>query len=97
MKTVLITGSSRGIGRETAIYFAQQGWNVIIHGFRHPEKLESLKNEILEEWLYTKKLKETNEAYQTLYTKSVKHVTELHDLRMKSVEILKELEELLDI
>ena len=49
MKTVLITGSSRGIGRETAIYFAQQGWNVIIHGFRHPEKLESLKNEILEE------------------------------------------------
>ena len=38
MKTVLITGSSRGIGRETAIYFAQQGWNVIIHGFRHPEK-----------------------------------------------------------
>ena len=27
MKTVLITGSSRGIGRETAIYFAQQGWN----------------------------------------------------------------------
>ena len=39
------------------------------------------------------KLKETNEAYQTLYTKSVKHVTELHDLRMKSVEILKELEE----
>ena len=46
MKTVLITGSSRGIGRETAIYFAQQGWNVIIHGFRHPEKLESLKNEI---------------------------------------------------
>ena len=49
MKTVLITGSSRGIGRETAIYFAQQGWNVIIHGFHHPEKLESLKNEILEE------------------------------------------------
>lgn len=47
MKTVLITGSSRGIGRETAIYFAQQGWNVIIHGFRHPEKLESLKMKFL--------------------------------------------------
>ena len=39
------------------------------------------------------KLKETNEAYQTLYTKSVKHITELHDLRMKCVEVLKELEE----
>ena len=28
--------------------FAQQGWNVIIHGFHHPEKLESLKMKILE-------------------------------------------------
>lgn len=47
MKTVLITGSSRGIGRETALYFASKGWNVIIHGFRHPDKLDSLKEEIL--------------------------------------------------
>ena len=47
MKTVLITGSSRGIGRETALYFAKKGWNVIIHGFHHPEKLDSLKEEIL--------------------------------------------------
>jgi len=27
-KTVLITGSSTGIGRETAIYFQKKGWNV---------------------------------------------------------------------
>ncbi|AFY36130.1 SDR family oxidoreductase [Calothrix sp. PCC 7507] len=27
-KTVLITGTSSGIGKLTAIYFAQQGWNV---------------------------------------------------------------------
>lgn len=47
MKTVLITGSSRGIGRETALLFAKEGWNVIIHGFHHPEKLDSLKEEIL--------------------------------------------------
>lgn len=47
MKTVLITGSSRGIGRETALYFATKGWNVIIHGFHHPEQLETLRNEIL--------------------------------------------------
>lgn len=47
MKTVLITGSSRGIGRETALYFAKQGWNVVIHGFRHPEYLNSLAQEIL--------------------------------------------------
>lgn len=47
MKTVLITGSSRGIGRETALYFAKQGWNVIIHGFHHKELLKSLEQEIL--------------------------------------------------
>ena len=47
MKTILITGSSRGIGRETALCFAKEGWNVIIHGFHHPEKLNSLKGEIL--------------------------------------------------
>lgn len=28
MKTVLITGCSSGIGKETAIYFAKKGWNV---------------------------------------------------------------------
>lgn len=27
-KTVLITGTSSGIGKQAAIYFAQQGWNV---------------------------------------------------------------------
>lgn len=47
MKTVLITGSSRGIGRETALYFARKGWNVIIHGFRHPKHLDSLEQSIL--------------------------------------------------
>jgi NAD(P)-dependent dehydrogenase (short-subunit alcohol dehydrogenase family) len=29
MKTILITGCSSGIGRETARYFAERGWNVI--------------------------------------------------------------------
>lgn len=29
MKTVLITGCSSGIGKETAIYFAKNGWNVL--------------------------------------------------------------------
>lgn len=46
MKTVIITGSSRGIGRETALTFARHGWNVVIHGFRHPKLLQELKQEL---------------------------------------------------
>ena len=46
MKTVLITGSSRGIGRETAIFFAKHHWNVIIHGFRHTDQLFQLEQEL---------------------------------------------------
>ncbi|MBJ7428870.1 MAG: SDR family oxidoreductase [Bacteroidia bacterium] len=41
-KTVLITGSSSGIGNVTAKYFAQNGWNVAAT-MRHPEKDETLK------------------------------------------------------
>jgi NAD(P)-dependent dehydrogenase (short-subunit alcohol dehydrogenase family) len=35
-KTVLITGSSTGIGRATVIYFSRKGWNVAAT-MRHPE------------------------------------------------------------
>ncbi len=42
-KTVLITGSSSGIGNATAKYFAQNGWNVAAT-MRNPEKDETLKH-----------------------------------------------------
>jgi NAD(P)-dependent dehydrogenase (short-subunit alcohol dehydrogenase family) len=43
-KTVLITGTSRGIGLETALYFHEQGWNVIAT-MRRPEKRKTLLHE----------------------------------------------------
>lgn len=41
-KTVIITGSSRGIGAATAILFAKKGFNVVIQG-RNKEKLQQVK------------------------------------------------------
>lgn len=37
-KTVLVTGSSRGIGKETAIYLARNGYNIVLHYNRNKEK-----------------------------------------------------------
>ena len=43
MKTALVTGSSRGIGRAVAIELAKNGYKVIVHGARTIEKAEETK------------------------------------------------------
>ncbi|CAI2353653.1 unnamed protein product [Caenorhabditis sp. 36 PRJEB53466] len=45
-KTVIITGSSNGIGRTAAVLFAQDGANVTITG-RNAERLEETRKQIL--------------------------------------------------
>lgn len=42
-KTIVITGSSTGIGRATASYFLEQGWNVAAT-MRHPENETELQH-----------------------------------------------------
>jgi NAD(P)-dependent dehydrogenase (short-subunit alcohol dehydrogenase family) len=44
-RVILVTGSTRGIGRACAIAFAQHGATVVLHG-RHPKTLESAYDEI---------------------------------------------------
>lgn len=45
-KTVLITGSSRGIGKAIAIKYAKKGYNVVINCVKNKELLEKVKKEI---------------------------------------------------
>ena len=45
-RTVLVTGSSRGIGRETAIYLAKNGFDIVLHCNKNIEKSLEVKKEI---------------------------------------------------
>ncbi|HEY4766778.1 MAG TPA: SDR family oxidoreductase [Candidatus Sulfotelmatobacter sp.] len=45
-KTVLVTGASRGIGRATALAFAEQGTHVLVHYGRSARAAETLVSEI---------------------------------------------------
>ncbi|MBQ8719643.1 MAG: SDR family oxidoreductase [Clostridia bacterium] len=48
MKTVFITGSSRGIGRAIAKRLASEGYKVILHGISDSKHIKALKREIEE-------------------------------------------------
>lgn len=46
MKSVLITGASRGIGRACALRFAREGWHVFLNCRSSLEELEQVRQEI---------------------------------------------------
>lgn len=45
-KQVLITGSSRGIGRETALYLAKNGYDIVLHCNNNIQKAQDVLTEI---------------------------------------------------
>ncbi len=45
-KQVLITGSSRGIGRETALYLAKNGYDIVLHCNSSTAKAKEVQEEI---------------------------------------------------
>jgi 3-oxoacyl-[acyl-carrier protein] reductase len=45
-KTVLVTGSSRGIGKAIAVKYAKKGYNVVINCINRESLLDSVKQEI---------------------------------------------------
>ena len=50
-KTAIVTGSSYGIGRGIAIFFAQEGANVVVNYSKSEEKAQQVVSEIIEEGL----------------------------------------------
>lgn len=47
MKEVLITGSSRGIGRETALYLAKNGFDIVLHCNKNRTATDEVEKEII--------------------------------------------------
>lgn len=45
-KTVLVTGASRGIGAQTALYFAQHGYDTAVHYNKSREQAQAVRDEI---------------------------------------------------
>lgn len=52
-KTVLITGSSRGIGKQIAIEFAKAGCNVILNASKSADELVKVQNELKDMGYYS--------------------------------------------
>ena len=55
-KWVLVTGASRGIGKGTALYLANSGYNIVLHCSKNLERLSELQTEIEKKGVDTRAL-----------------------------------------
>lgn len=76
-KVVLITGASRGIGRETARVFARHGYDVVINYYKSRDEALALKHELEEE----------NKIKCLEYQASVNDVLEVDKMITKAMEV----------
>ena len=55
-KWILVTGASRGIGKATALYLANSGYNIVLHCSNDSSRLDKLKKEIETKGVQTRAL-----------------------------------------
>ena len=67
-KCALITGATRGIGKQIAITLAKQGYNIALNYRKENEELENTKKEIEKMNKHTPFYKVTKESLQRLAT-----------------------------
>lgn len=78
---IIITGASRGIGREVALQLANQAGNKVIAIARNKEKLQSLSREVsMPEQLITIPFDLRNADFEALAIEIRGHISEIHVL-----------------
>ncbi len=87
MKYALVTGSSRGIGRATALRLADDGFNIFVHFNTNKEKAEEVKKLIEEKDVkaYLIQANITKDRDRKRIVESIKSITETLDVLVNNV------------
>ena len=75
-KTILVTGGSRGIGKEVALKYAENGYNVVINYVSDKTDVEAIKNELLEKGSHDVLLAKADVTNAEQIEELVKHTIE---------------------
>ena len=75
-KTILVTGGSRGIGKEVALKYAENGYNVVINYVSDKTDVEAIKNELLEKGAHDVLLAKADVTTAEQIEELVKHTIE---------------------